>query len=864
MSLRPSRPLPSLCALAVLACTALTLTAQAPHIPTDAEKARVESLIQKMTPEEKIDYIGGTGFAIRAVPSLNLPALEMSDGPYGTRSNSGFPSTTYAAGIGLAATWDRDLAQQVGSGIGQDARARGVHFMLGPGVNIYRSPRNGRNFEYFGEDPFLSGQIAVGYIDGIQSQGVSATVKHFDANNSEYLRHDSDSIVDERTLREIYLPAFEMAVTKAHVGAVMDSYNLINGEHATANSHLNIDILRNDWHFPYTLMSDWVATYSATGAANGGLDLEMPNGAFMNRANLLAALANGTVKQSTIDEKVRHILLTASAFGWLDPNHQQRDTSISVVSGRSNAIALQSARESLTLLKNTGNLLPLDRSKIKSILVVGPDAYPGVAVGGGSAGVVPFTLVGPLAGMQRIAGDTVNILYDAGLPTLSELARRTSFVTAPTGGKPGVTIDTFPSLDLSGTPKQTSARNIDITGIGWDAISGSLDDLMAALMSGQNRDASRRITGYLDVPSAATYLLALTTGGEGNGLRVFIDDKPVIDDWKYVRAFEPHLSLPLSAGMHKVVVETWQNGLIGGKVRLALVPEDSVVNASAKTLAAQADVVLVAAGYQSNADNESEGEGGDRTFDLPFGQDALIRSMTSANPRTIVSITSGGNVDSSTWIDKVPALIEAWYGGQSGGQALAEAIFGDINPSGHLPATFERREQDNPTYNNYYPQDGGIRVLYKEGIFVGYRGYQKEKIAPLFPFGYGLSYTTFAFSNLKLSPATDSANVTVTFDITNTGSRKGVDVAQVYVGDDHAKVPRPIRELKGFSRVDLAPNETRHISISLDPRSFAYYDVSKKKWTIDPGKFTIEAGDSVESLPLHETLQLSKEAATAF
>ncbi len=659
-------------ALALAACTVVSLTAQGPHVPTEAEKQQVELLIQRMTPEQKIDYIGGTGFAARAVPSLGIPALEMSDGPYGTRSNSGFPSTTYAAGIGLAASWDRDLAMKVGAGIGRDARARGVHFMLGPGVNIYRSPRNGRNFEYFGEDPFLAGEITVGYINGMQAQGVSATVKHFAGNNSEYLRHDSNTIVDERTLREIYLPAFEMAVKKAHVGAVMDSYNLVNGEHATQNTHLNIDILRNDWHFPYTLMSDWDATYSGVGAANGGLDIEMPTGKFMNKANLLPALQSGALKQATIDEKIRHLLLTAESFGWLAPGATQRDGTVSVVDAKSNATALQSARESIVLLKNAGNLLPLDRSQVKTVLVVGPDAYPGVAVGGGSAGVVPFQMTGPLVGLTAVAGDGVNVLYDAGIPTLSQLAQRTQFTTEASGGKPGVLVERFENGDLSGAGKQSTIKQINLMGMGWDAISDNLDDLMA-LFTAPPKPVSARFTGYVNVETAAPYLLALAVGGEGSGVRVYVDGKPVVDDWKFVRAFEPHLTMPLSAGMHKVVVETHQDSPIGGKLRLALVPEDSVVTDGAKGMAAKADVVIVAAGYQTNKDNESEGEGGDRTFDLPYGQDALIRAMSAANPKTVVSLTSGGNVDSTTWIDKVPALLgdvvrrpERWPGDGGG------------------------------------------------------------------------------------------------------------------------------------------------------------------------------------------------------
>jgi beta-glucosidase len=280
-----------------------------------------------MSPEQKIDYIGGTGFAVRAIPELGVPALEMSDGPFGVRSNERFPSTTYAMGIGLAASRDIDLAEGIGASIGKDARARGIHFMIGPGVNIYRASLNGRNFEYFGEDPFLTSSIAVGYIKGMQSQGVSATVKHFLANNSEYLRHNSDSLVDERTLREVYLPSFEAAVKQAHVGAIMDSYNLINGQHATQNGYFNTEIVRKEWGFDGVMMSDWVATYDGVAAANGGLDLEMPTGAFMNRRNLLPAIADGRVKQATIDEKVRRILQTAARFGWLD--RPQGDLSIS-------------------------------------------------------------------------------------------------------------------------------------------------------------------------------------------------------------------------------------------------------------------------------------------------------------------------------------------------------------------------------------------------------------------------------------------------------------------------------------------------------------------------------------------------------
>jgi beta-glucosidase len=827
--------------------------AQAPQPDSDALRARVDAIVQKMTLEEKIDYIGGTGFAVRAMPRLNLPAFEMSDGPYGVRSNTGFPSTTYVAGIGLAATWNRDLATRVGEGIGRDARARGIHYMLGPGVNIYRSPRNGRNFEYFGEDPFLAANMTVGYITGMQTQGVSATVKHFMGNNSEFLRHDSDSIIDERTMREIYLPTFESAVRKAHVGSIMNSYNMTNGQHMTQNGYLNIDIARKEWGFNGVMMSDWVATYDAVAAAHGGLDLEMPTGRFMNRKNLLPAVQSGQVKEATIDDKVRNILGTAARFGWLDRN--QTDTSISFFDAKNQAVALDAARESLVLLKNERKLLPLDKVQTKSILIVGPNAFPGVPVGGGSARVVPFHMVSALEGISAYLGAGATIYYDRGLPNLSEAARTTNFVTASHNGEPGLKLELFTNTDLSGTPiGSTTVQHIDSAGSGRD---NAIDDpaLTAALSA--RHETSRRWSGYYITSEAGKYIVVLQGAGEGTGNRVYVDDKLVIDNWNIVRAIQPHVTLELSAGAHKVVVEDSRHAPLGARIRFAIIGANRIVSARAKELAAKADAVVVSTGF----DFDSESEGGDRTFALPFGQDELIREVSSANKKTIVAVTSGGNVDSTEWIGRVPAFIAAWYSGQEGGTALAEVLFGDVNPSGHLPVTFERKAEDNPTYANYYPEEGSNRIIYREGIFVGYRGYEHNNTKPLYPFGYGLSYTTFKFSNLSVKP--DATHATVTFDITNTGERAGADVAQVYVSDDHAKTPRPAKELKGFEKVALQPGETKHVSVELDSRSFAYYDAEAKKWIIAPGKFGILVGDSSASLDLKGSVEVTKEAASA-
>ena len=356
---------------------------------SDVEK-RTEELLGKMTLDEKITIIGGIDdFYTRAIKRLGIPSLRMSDGPLGVHDYG--PTTAYPAGIALAASWDTELARRVGSMMGKDARARGVHFILAPGMNIYRAPMNGRNFEYFGEDPYLASRMAVSLIQGIQAQGVIATAKHFAANNQEYGRMDHSSDMDERTLREIYLPTFEASVKEAKVGAIMDAYNLVNGVYMTQNAYLNNTIARKQWGFDGIMMSDWGATHDGIAAANGGLDLEMPSAAFMNKKTLSPAIQRGEVSLVTIDDKVRHILRKAIEFGFLD--HEQTDASIPVFSQEGRDVALEEGRSGMVLLKNERHLLPLDRTKIKSIAIFGPDAYPAVIGGGGSSLTKPFSSV---------------------------------------------------------------------------------------------------------------------------------------------------------------------------------------------------------------------------------------------------------------------------------------------------------------------------------------------------------------------------------------------------------------------------------------------------------------------------------------
>jgi beta-glucosidase len=822
------RKVQSICLLLFL--FVLPAVSQTAPVSQAATETRVDSLLKQLTLEEKVDILGGVdSFYIRANQRIGLPRLKMADGPVGVRNYG--PSTVFG-GIGLAATWDPELAQRIGTVIGEDARARGVHFMLGPGVNIYRAPMCGRNFEYFGEDPFLSARTAVAYIKGMQSQGVSATVKHFMGNNQEYDRHNMDSVIDERTMREIYLPVFEAAVKEAHVGAIMDSYNLTNGVHMTQNGHLNSDLVKKEWGFTGILMSDWTSVYDGVAAANGGLDLEMPAGDFMNRGTLLPAIRAGKVSEATIDDKVRRILRTAIQFGWLD--RDQTDSSIPRPNPEGKVVTLEAARAGMVLLKNDGNVLPLEKGKIHSIAVIGPDAYPAVPAGGGSADAKPFAQVSYLEGLVNYLGGGAKVYYERGVPSFDEIAKHTNFTTEATGGRQGLKTEFFTNGSLTGTPAVTRTDNH----VNYEPARGG---------DGAATDMSIRWTGYFTPATPGEYLVFVQGPGENGGYRLYVDKKLVFDNWKDWYAFVSEKTITLAAGPHQVELEYYAHGGWGKTTaNLGIVRAETLVSAEAKTLASRADAVVLAVGF----DPSDEGESSDRTFHLPPGQDELIHQIAAVNKNTVVVVTSGGGVDMAAWVDQVPALLQAWYPGQEGGTALAQLLFGEFNPSGKLPISIERRWEDNAVHNSYYPKDGEKKVEYSEGVFVGYRHFDKSGIKPLFPFGYGLSYTTFAFKNLTVSPASGDQPVTVAFDVSNTGTRSGSEVAQVYVGDRHSKVPRPVKELKGFAKVELNSGETKHVQVTLDRRAFSYYDVNSHAWTVAPGDFDIYVARSSAEIEL--------------
>ena len=760
------------------------------------------------------------------------------------------PNTAYAGGVSLAATWDRKFARRLGESLGKDARARNVNFLLGPGVNIARSPLAGRNFEYLSEDPFLNGDVVVPYIQGVQSQGVIATVKHYAVNSQEYNRHNVSADLDERTLREIYLPAFEAAVTKGHVDAVMNSYNLINGVHATQNEFLNLKVLKGEWAFQGILMSDWDATYDCVGAANNGLDLEMPSARFMNAKGLTDAVNNGTVTEATLNDKLLRLFRTSLRYGFLD--RPQFDPADSTYSVSARAVALDGALESITLLKNDGNLLPLDASKIKTIAIIGPNAYPAVTGGGGSSQAQAFEPVSTLTGIANLAGPNVHVLYSRGLPDSITVFRNTHW-------EGPVTATTYPSKDFTGTPETATQPFFGDTGGG-----------RRAPAQPGNPGSSIRYTASYKPAKDGKFLILTSSGGWGTSVKVLADGKELWTPPHAEGMVPPFWTLDLKAGQTVNVEADYVPGY-GARFGLGIAYEPELVMGEASELAKIADVVVVAVGFGP----ETEGEGSDRSFNLPWGQDALIQAVAAANPHTIVTLTGGGSTDTRQWLDKVPALLHLYYPGQEGGTAVAEVLFGKHDPEGKLPFTFDRSWEENPSYNFYYPikgADTSLHVLepgkppvdyviphvkYDDGLMVGYRYWTTTGKHPLYPFGYGLSYTTFSFSKLQVpASAASGSTVAVSFDVTNTGSVEGAEVAQLYVSDPSAKATRPERELKGFEKVRLAPGETKHLTLNLDARSFSYWDTPNHKWTIDPGKFVIRLGDSSENTPLHADLTI--------
>lgn len=806
-------------------CTFSFMSAQV-RITPEAEQ-RAKALVEKMTLEEKIDYISGVrSFYIRAIPRLGIPEIRMADGPQGIRNNT--QSTMYPSGILSASTWNRELVRELGNGLGRDAKARGVSILLGPGVNIYRSPLCGRNFEYFGEDPYLSSETAKQYILGVQDKGVIATVKHFAANNQEWSRHHASSDVDERTLQEIYFPSFRKAVQEAGVGAVMDSYNPVNGVHATENAWMNIEILRKQWGFKGILMSDWTSVYSTVGAANGGLDLEMPIGKFMIKEKLIPVIENGIVKEKTIDEKVQHILQTLITFGLFD--NPLEDKSIEKDNAESKATALNLAREGIVMLKNDDNVLPLKKGHT---LIIGPNADM-IPTGGGSGFVTPYSTVSVYEGLTQIKGDKkITLLSDSLL--YKDISK--NIFTDNSLKTQGFTGYYFKDKKLSGKPchQETTTR----INYAWKYGSPYPDI--------QDDNFSAQWKGIYKAEQSGTIRFQIS--GD-DGYRILVNGKTITGDWGNHALSSRNAFMQVEKdSLYQLQIDYFENvGEATIKFQAGML-DKKLLNYELK----KADNVVMCLGFDSNI----ESEGFDRPFALPYGQEFLIDEVTKVHNNVITVINSGGGIDFRNWRNKVKAILMAWYPGQEGGKAIAEILTGKISPSGKLPISIEEKWEDNPTFNNYYDKRNvpHKRVQYAEGIFVGYRGYDRTGKQPLYPFGFGLSYSQFTYENLQLRKKQKN-QVEVSFELKNTGKMNAAEVAQIYVKDCKASVPRPLKELKGYEKVFLKKGETKRITILLNEDAFSFYDTDKKNFVIEKGDFEILVGPSSSELPLKGIINL--------
>ena len=700
----------------------------------------IPRLVGALTLEEKVSMLAGANFwATPPVARLGIPPLKVSDGPNGARGSGGLmgggiTSACFPAGISLASTWNTVLVERIGGALAEEVRSKNARVLLAPTVNIHRTPLNGRNFECYSEDPYLTTRLAVAYVNGLQRAGVGATIKHFVCNDSEYQRNSISSDVDERTLREIYLPPFEAAVKEAGVWAVMSSYNRVNGTYASESRALLCDILKDEWGFDGVVMSDWGGTYSTADALNHGLDLEMPGPPSKRGAKLLKAVADGQVAVAALDNAVARILRLMARTG----AHANDDTlpEQALNNPAHRALIRAAGAEGVVLLKNNG-VLPLNADRLNTVAMVGPNAGKAQMMGGGSAFVNAHYTVTPVEGFAAHAGERVELAVEEGcanykmLPLLSM-----NTLTRATDGGHGFDVEYFDSPELSGTPVRQ--EHSDLAEKLW---------MTDFAMPGQpGRVFSTRNSAVFTPQESGMHTFSLTSVGKS---RLFVNERLVVDNWDNQSPGESYFGfgsaevraqLALTAGVpytlqidYARLPATPLPALRMGHVP----PPNPAAMDRAVALASGADVAVVYIG----TNGEWETEGYDRAgLALPGEQDLLVERVAAANPRTVVVVQTGGPVQ-MPWLDKVAAVVQGWFPGQECGNAITDVLFGVVNPSGKLPETFPMRVEDNPGFINYPGENGHVR--YGEGIYVGYRYYEKKFLAPLFPFGFGMSYTSY-------------------------------------------------------------------------------------------------------------------------
>jgi len=797
-------------------------------------ESRVDDLLKRMTLDEKIDLLGGTGFATKINDRLGIPELRMTDGPVGARWGN---STAFPVSIASAATWDPKFAGEVGSAIGRETKGHARHVILGPCVNIARLPMGGRNFESYGEDPFLASRMAVEYIKGVQKENVAATVKHFAVNNQEYERGFTDVLISSRALNEIYLPSFKAAVTEADVLCVMCSYNKINLNFASENNFLLKDKLKKEWGFKNLVMSDWSAVHSSIPVAEGGLDLEMPTGVFLNKETLRGALNSGEIPQSTIDDKVKRILTVIFKLGLFDKPVLEENNAL-INSPENRKVAYETSKASIVLLKNDQNILPLDKEKMKTVAVIGPNAEVARTGGGGSAYVSSIDPVAPLNGLKNKMSSNIKIEYAKGVEFDEKIKQiETKYLfTDSTKKVNGLNAEYFNNMDLSGSPKY---KQIDKEiNFDWS-------------QNGPSKDIgifkySVRWTGYLSAPISGEVALNIMTD---DGARLWINDKLIYEDWSHHAATNKTVKVNMIEGnLYKIKMEYFQDeggatAILGWKIGNDNLLTDAV------DLAKKSDCVLLFVGTSNSV--ETEGTDRDDLF-LPSSQDELISKIAEVNKNVIVVLTTGSPVLMDNWISKVKGVVEMWFAGSEGGNAIADVLLGNYNPSGKLPITFPKRWEDCSAFPTYKKLEA--REYYSDDIYVGYRHFDKNNIEPLFPFGYGLSYTTFEYSNLTVSKVGEGFEIK--YVIKNSGKIKGAEVSQLYVASNISSVDHPKKELKGFSRTVLNPGESEEIKLKLTREDFAYFSEELNSWKTDKGTYGILIGSSSRNIKLDTSIVL--------
>lgn len=810
----------------------------------------IDDLLEQLTLDEKIAMLAGTElWYSTGVPRLGISSFRMADGPNGVRGIFSEMSPTSAAtpvGIALGATWNPGLVEKIGGLLAEEVKDKLGHMLLGPTVNIHRTPIAGRNFECFAEDPYLSGMIASAYIKGLQDNGIGACIKHFVANDQEYERTTINAEVDERTLREIYLEPFRLAIRSAQPWAVMSSYNRVNGHYACENDHTLLDILKGEWGFDGIVISDWFGTYDA-GVPSGGLDLEMPGPArWMSSILVARALDDGTLTEEALDDKARRLLRTvekAGLFAAATPTLERaQDTP------ERRALIREAAGEAIVLLRNERNLLPL--GTFQSIAVIGPHAdQPSIFGGGSSSGFLPHYVVSAVEGIRNRAGENVTVAYEPGCLIHKLLPSPAPETLSHAEGQPGLRLSLFDGIEFAGDPVYTDITTL--VDFGWFHVS----------VPGANQESFSMIQeGFFTPQESGLHQLAL--GGIGWS-KLFFDGALLIDhshDSDMGRELLTEIELEGGKAYPLRIEYYWQGDPRWRSLKLGHLPPqpDNLLDRAVK-LAEESDVVILVA----SLNREWEAEGFDRVdMKLPGAQNELIERVARANPNTIVVVNTGSPVE-MPWIEDVPAAVQLWYNGQEQGNALADVLFGDVNPSGKLPTTFPLRLEDNPAYINYPGEHGTVR--YGEGIFVGYRYYDKKQIAPLFPFGHGLSYTTFDYGNLKLSARslTPDQTLTVSVDVTNTGAVAGKEIVQLYVRDVKSTFARPEKELKAFQKVEIQPGQVQTVTFTLDREAFWYFDAAKGTWNTEPGEFEVFVGASSRDIRAKGSVTLERERLAA-